>query len=76
MIHLKRNCTEKENNSVKDSLKSAELKEKKHEEEAIEIVEQCHLEKGAEAVTKKRKIGRETCVQQNSIIIILSRKML
>ena len=64
MTHLKIHCTEEGHNSVKDSLKSVELKEKKHEEEVTEIVEQHHIEKGTEAIIKKRKIGRRTHVQQ------------
>ena len=65
MRNLNSNCTEEETDSVKDSLKSTELKEKKHEEEATEIFDQCHIEKGSEAATKKRKSGRTTCVKKN-----------
>ena len=37
--HLKNNCTEEGYSSVKDSLKAVELKEEKHDEEVMEIVE-------------------------------------
>ena len=65
MIHLKRTCTEEWHNSMKDSLKATELKEKKYKEEETEIVEKNYIEKGAEAIIKERKIGRATHVQQN-----------
>ena len=55
MRHLKNNCTEEGCDSEKDSIKATQLKVKKHQEEATEIVEQNHIEKGAEAVMKKRK---------------------
>ena len=64
MRHLNNNCSEEGCDSVKDSLKALELKEKKCEEEATEISGQHHIEKGGEDTMKKRKSGRTTCVKK------------
>ena len=54
MRHLKRNCTEEGHNSVKHSIKATKLKEKKHKEEATEIIETFILRKELKLLPRRR----------------------
>ena len=40
------------------------MKEKEHEEEVTDIIEKYHIDKGTEAIIKKRKRGRTNHAQQ------------
>ena len=71
MWHLKNNCAEEGLNSVIDSSKAKELKDAKHKEEVMETVEQFHIEKEAESITKKRKGNRTSYAQKTTISTVV-----